>query len=196
MKGAYRAALACGVLPLAAGTSIFALWVVTRWEWLMPAGVFTLFLGLALFVVGALALARFCWLGLRMPEPPPGFWRATAIAAALLLSNFPAAGTIIWKVGDLYSRYTVVVRNESGRALEDVRISGGGCEAVFGTIAPGEEERRSFLIQHDGQLEIHADGLGRQTIVGYVTNSMGGHTTVTVHPDGTVTTTDRPRSPP
>ncbi len=181
----------CGASPLVAGVSVFLLWVLTRRDWLMGAGLFVLFVGLALFAVGTLALARFCWLALRAGEPPPGFWRSTAFAAALLLSNFPAAGAIIWKVDDLYTRYTVVVRNATGNTLEDVRVSGGGCEAVFGAIAPGDEARRSFLIQHDGQLEIHADGLRRQTIVGYVTNSLGGHTTVTVHPGGAVTAEDR-----
>ncbi|HEX5138280.1 MAG TPA: hypothetical protein VFY93_14995 [Planctomycetota bacterium] len=191
MKGAYRAAIVCGLLPLVVGTSIFLLWVVTRWEWLMGAGLFALFFGLALFAVGVLALARYCWVALRMPEPPPRPWLKAALAAILLLSNFPAAGTIIWKVDDLCSRYTVVVRNGTGAAIEDVRVSGGGCEAVFGAIAPGDEVRRSFLIQCDGTLEIRAQGLARQPISGYVTNGLGGHTTVTVHPDGTVTAEDR-----
>jgi hypothetical protein len=153
----------------------------------MAAGVFMLFAGLALFAVGAVALARYCWLALRAPEPPPRLWRSTALAAALLLVNFPAAGTIIWKVGDLYSGYTVVVRNDSGKALEDVRVSGGGCEEVLGRIAAGGEERCSLLIRRDGHLEIRAAGLAPQPIRDYVTSGLGGHTTATVHPGGTVT---------
>jgi hypothetical protein len=191
VKGAYRVALACGALPLVAGIAVFLLWIPTRWEWLMGAGVLVLVVGVALFAVGTLALARFCWLALRMPEPPPRFWRSTAFAAALLLSNFPAAGAVIWKASDLHSRYTVVVRNATGSALQDARVVGGGCEEVFGAIAPAGEARRSFLIRHDGVLELRAAGIAPRAISGYVTNGMGGHTTVTVHPNGVVTAEHR-----
>jgi len=190
VKGAYRSAIVCALLPLIAGTSIFALWVPTRWEWLMAAGFVVLGLGLALFAVGTLALARYCWLALCAPELPPRFWGLAALAAALLVVNFPAAGLIVWKVDELHSRYTVVVRNDSGKPLEDVRVSGGGCEEILGTIAAGDERRCSFLVRRDGHLEVRAAGLAPQPISGYVTNGLGGHTTATVHPDGSVTAED------
>lgn len=157
----------------------------------MGAGVLVLGLGLALFAVGAIALARYCWVALRAPELPPRFWGSTALAATLLAANFPAAGLIVWKVDELYTRYTVVVRNDGGKPLEDVRVSGGGCEEILGTIAPGDEKRCSFQVRHDGCLEVSAAGLPRHTISGYVTNGVGGHTTATVHPDGSVTAVDR-----
>jgi amino acid transporter len=186
VKASYRVALVCGALPLVAGTSIFALWLATRWEWLMAVGAFALFLGLALFAVGALALARYCWLALRMPEPPPRFWTATAVAAALLLSNFPVAGLILRKVFDLESRYTVVVRNESREPRESVHVMGRDRVYVdFGTVPPGGAATRWFRIRHEGPLELH-DASGTTTIDGYVTAGQGGRAIVTIRPDGEV----------
>jgi hypothetical protein len=191
VKGAYRVALLCGTVPLVVGLSVFLLWLLTRADGLMLLGVFVLFGGLAFFAVGVLALGRYCWLAFRESRLPARFWAATIACALLLLSNFPAAGAIMYAADALHSRYTVVVRNESGRPLEDVRVTGGGCEVVFGLIAPGDDEQRSFWIQHDGVLRIRADGLAEQPISGYVTNGMGGRTTVTVRADGTVAAVDR-----
>lgn len=189
MKGAYRVALLCGALPLVAGTSIFALWVVTRSELLMAAGALLLFVGLALFAVGVVALGRYCWLALRMSEPPPRFWPATALAAALLLSNFPAAGLILLKVADLESRYTVVVRNESQDPLEGVHVAGGErVYAAFGSIPTGQTMTRSFRIRHEGALELHAGG-GTTTIDGYVSADEEATAFVTIGPGGGVSVT-------
>ena len=70
MNRVYRVALICGAAPLLIGVSIFILWLITRWDWLMMAGIFTLYGGVAIFVVGVLALARFCWLAFRTPGFP------------------------------------------------------------------------------------------------------------------------------
>jgi hypothetical protein len=186
VKGAYRAALACGALPLVTGASIFGLWVVTRREWLMVAGVFTLFVGLALFVVGALALARYAWLALRMAEPPVGFWVSAALAAGLLLSNFPAAGLIVWKVADLESTYTVVVRNESGAPLRGLHVAvGEHTYASFAPIPAGASATRTFRIRREGSLELHTAG-GPRTIDPYVSAGFGATAFVTFAFDGGV----------
>jgi hypothetical protein len=195
MNPAYRVALICGALPLLTGVSIFLLWLVTRWEWLMFAGVFTLYGGLAVFCIGALALARFCWLAFRTPEQPRRrLWLSTLGCAALLLSNFPVAVGIVSSVLQIETRYTVTVRNGSPQPLSGVRVFGGGCEADFGTIPPGGSVRRSFWIQHDDQLEFRALSgatMHAETIDGYVTNSLGGNTTVVLNPDATVSVSNR-----
>jgi hypothetical protein len=186
VKASYRVALACAALPLVTGTSVFLLWLLTRSDVLVAAGLFTLFGGLALFAVGVLALARFCWLGLRMPEPPPRFWASTALAAVLLLSNFPAAGLILWKVADLESRYTVVVRNGTASTLEGLHVAGGGhAYAAFGPIPPGVSASRAFRIRHEGELDLHTDR-GASRIDGYVTANDSATAFVTVGPDGEV----------
>ena len=42
MNRAYWVALICGAIPLVAGVSIFLLWLMTRWDGLMAAGIYTL----------------------------------------------------------------------------------------------------------------------------------------------------------
>jgi hypothetical protein len=195
MNRSYRLALICGALPLLGGISIFLLWLISRWEWLMLAGVFTLYGGVAVFCVGVFALARFCWSAFRTPElPRQRLWLSTLGCAALLLSNFPVAGGIIYGALRIETQYTVMVRNGSQHPLNGVRVFGGGCEADFGTIPPGGSVRRSFWIQHDDQLEFRAVSgatMHAETIDGYVTNSLGGHTTVVLNPDATVSVSNR-----
>lgn len=195
MNRAYRIALICGALPLLVGVSLFLLWLIARWDWLMIAGIFTLYGGVAIFFIGAIALARFCWLAFRSPElPRRRLWLSTLGCAALLLSNFAVAGGITASVIAIETRYTVIVHNTSQQPLSGVRVFGGGCEADFGTIPPGGVVRRSFWIQHDGELEFRAVSgatTHSKTIDGYVTNNMGGHTTVTINPDGTISVSNK-----
>ncbi|MFI5458362.1 MAG: hypothetical protein ACHRXM_23275 [Isosphaerales bacterium] len=195
MNRAYRVALICGAVPLVFGVSIFLLWLITHWDWLMMAGIFTLYSGLVIFAVGVIALARFHWLALRTPDVLRRRLRlATLVCAGLLLANLLIAGAIIATVVATQTAYTVAVHNTSPQPLDRVRVFGGGCDASFGSIPPQNVARRSFWIQHDGELEFQAvSGTTSyaKTIDGYVTNSVGGHTTVTINPDGTISVTNK-----
>ena len=190
MNRAYRLALVCGAFPLLIGVSIFVLWLITRWDWLMMAGIFTFYGGVAVFLVGVLALAHYCWLAFRMPNiPRRRLWLSTLACAGLLLLNFPVAGGIAAAAIAIETCYTVVVHNASHQPLENVRVFGGGCDAHLGAIPPGSTVRQSFWIKHEGELEFRALGgttSYEKTIDGYVTNSMGGHTTVTINANGTI----------
>ena len=190
MNRAYRLALVCGAFPLLIGVSIFVLWLITRWDWLMMAGICTLYGGVAIFLVGVLAIARFCWLAFRTPNlPRRRLWLSTLACAGLLLLNFPVAGGITAAAIAIETRYTVVVHNGSQQPLDGVRVFGGGCDESLGSIPPGGIARQSFWIQHDGELKFRAlsgTTIHAKTIDGYVTNGMGGHTTVTINPDGTI----------
>ena len=190
MNRAYRVALISGALPLLVGVSLFTLWIITRWDWLIMAGVFALYGGVAIFCVGAVALARFCWLAFSTPElPRRRLWISTLGCAALLLSNFAVAGCITVTAIVIETRYTVIVHNASEQPLSGVRVFGGGCEVDFGTIPPDGVVRRSSWIQHDGELEFRAlrgATTYKKTIDGYVTGNMGGNLTVTINPDDTI----------
>jgi hypothetical protein len=105
MNRSYRAAILCGAVPLLTGISIFLLWLATRWEWLMVAGLLTLYGGVFFFVTGVMALANYCWIALRMPElPKRRVWRLTLACTLLLFSNFAVAGGIIKIVVSLAGR--------------------------------------------------------------------------------------------
>jgi hypothetical protein len=195
MSRTYRIATICGATPLLVGVVIFLLWLVTRWDWLMAAGMFTIYGGVAMLLFGAIALVRFCWLALGTPDfPRRRLWVSAVWCAALLLSNFPVAAAIVVGAVSIETRYVVTVHNSSSRPLTDVRVSGGGCEVDFGTVAPGVTVRRSFWVRCDGTLVFHAaSGFTRynETIDGYVTNGMGGNASVTVGPEGTISVADK-----
>ena len=190
MNRAFRIALICGVLPLLVGVSLFLVWLITRWDWLMMAGIITLYAGVAVFFIGAIALVRFCWLAFRTPDlPRRRLWLSTLGCAALLLLNFPVAGGITASAISIVTRYTVIVKNTSQQPFSNVLVFGGGCKADFGTIPPGGVVQRSFWIQHDGELALSAvsgSTTHSKIIDGYVTNSSGSRTTVTINSDGTI----------
>jgi hypothetical protein len=192
MNRAYRNAVICGAVPLIVGVSVFLLWLVTRWDQLMMAGVATLYAGSFMLLVGVLELARYGWLGLKTPEFPHRKLRRTALgAAALLLLNPPVAAGLVYTAVFIETLYTVVVDNQTQRPLTGVRIFGSGnCDESIGTIAPGGKARRSFQIECEGALNFNATGgstIYTGIIDGYVTSNMGGHTVVTVNADGTLT---------
>ena len=52
----FRASLACGLGPLLLGTSIFLLYLLVRWRWLVAAGIATIFGGVLSFGFGVVFL--------------------------------------------------------------------------------------------------------------------------------------------
>lgn len=191
---AYRVALACGALPLVAGTSIFLLWLVFRWEWLVNAGGVTIGIGSFLFVLGTIVLTGFSVQTRRCPELPRRRVRRMTIGAALLLlANFPVAGGIVAASLAVVSCYTVVVENHSPSSLEAVSISGGGCKVDFGHLSPGGSRRRWFWVRHDGQLILRAasvDTIIKRTVDGYVTNGLGAYRKITIEPGAVISVAD------
>src|ERR1035437_8980677 len=61
MSRLLKAAILCGAVPLFVGTLIYAGWRLTRWDWLMDAGCYTIYVGALVFVVGAVCLLRYLW---------------------------------------------------------------------------------------------------------------------------------------
>lgn len=185
----YRVAFVCGAAPLLAGISVFLLWLLTRWGPLMVTGVLTICAGFGAFVMGCIALAIYCWRGLRSRDSNRRpVWLPTFVCAGLLLVNFPVAFGIVEAVIDVEMRYVVVIHNASGQPLDDVRVFGGGCDESFGSLAPGKTVRRRLRFRTDGDLQFRAVS-GTTTLeanAGYVTRDLAGAPTITVEPDGTV----------
>ena len=138
MKASLKVALFLGVAPLVTGMVIFAAWVLSRAEWLMAAGVITIYVGMCAVAVGAVCLAVYLWQS----------WRSKAIARrrlvcqaiavlGLFLANFLAAGGAAFAAIVIDTRYTVSVTNQTNVPLESARIEGGGVDVPLGIIAPG-----------------------------------------------------------
>jgi len=160
----------------------------------MFAGFITIYAGVACVFVGAIALGLHVWLLRRSTEQNRAQKQyIPLVCAAVLLVNFPVAGGIVFSAIAIETRYTVVVENASSQPLEGVRITGGGCEASLDAIAPGSTKRCSFYVQHDDELTlscVRGTTQPSHTIDGYITNGMGGYTSVTVNADGTVSVTN------
>jgi hypothetical protein len=197
MRRAYQIALFCGAFPLTCGTLVFLLWLVTRWDWLMTAGIVTIIGGLQVFLIGNIALAWYRGLALRSPEVTPRQLRFRTLAAVgLLLSNFPLAVGYAVAANAVITCHTVVVHNASRQPLDNVRVVGGGCDVGFGKVQPGESIRRAFWIRRKGELVLIADfGGSRHTemVDGYVSSDIGGSKEVTVNSNGTIGVLDTTR---
>jgi len=195
MRTSLKCALLFGIAPLVSGTAIFVAWAVSRADWLMGAGITTIYAGMCSVALGAACLAVYLWKSwrLRTIRRSRLAWQATAVIA-LFLANFIAAGAAILGAMVIESRYTVLIANQSDAPLESVSIEGGGVEINLDVIAPGATAKRSFWIEHDGELVLkgsHTFGKIEATIDGYVTNGLGGDKVVVLGADGTVDVKDR-----
>jgi hypothetical protein len=183
-----RIAWFCGACPLLVGISIFVLWLITHWQWLMMAGLITICGGIALIAIGMIALVYGRWNDpLALAWHGKRFWMGTIGCVMLMSSNIPVAAGLVTVVVALETRYTVVVCNASQQPLEKIHIFGGGVDRKLDAIASGKNARCSFWVHGDGPLEMDCC-LGSTThsgiIDGYVTGNMGGRTVVTVQDDG------------
>ncbi len=119
MHRSLQVAKICGALPLVAGPLIFAVWLPTRWEWLVPAGILVLYAGVLLFLIGTVALARFAIVAFReQNNRGKQTWRSIVSCSVLLLSNFVVAGGIISAVIVIQTSYVVMIQNRSPAPIE------------------------------------------------------------------------------
>jgi hypothetical protein len=179
----WRAAIFCGVMPMAAGTAIFLSWLLVRWDWLMMAGILTIIVGAGVVLTGLVFLGIHALQARRLQ--PSGRWGVRTLAVAvLLLANFPLAGAYTWGAVWVVTRYTVTITNGGVRTADRVIVTGPGVSADLGAIAPGASRRASFHFAGDGPLELEArygPTISRSTILGYVTTHQGGNQTMTFH---------------
>ena len=99
IKSTYKIAFLCGFIPFILGISIFLLWLVSRWEILMFAGILNIYAGICAFIIGALCLGYHFIMSLIHIKPlQQGFWISNIACLSLLCSNFIAAGLIIFYV--------------------------------------------------------------------------------------------------
>ncbi len=190
MPLSYRIAFFCGALPLCSGVSVFALWCLTRWDWLVLAGFWVIGVGLIFVMVGLTALLRFWTLSGKAASHSQSHNRwATAICLATLLSNFPAAIAIVVAVSLILRMSTVFVRNETAHTVNQVRVFGGGVDEWIGAVRPGEVAEESFWIWEEGVLELSIQRAGvteNEVLIEQVDEISAARTTVTIHSDGSI----------
>ena len=195
MRTSLKCALFFGIAPLVTGIAIFLGWALSRADWLMAAGVVTIYVGRCSVAVGAACLAIYLWKSWRSRTVRRRrlAWQATAVVV-LFLANFIVAGAAVSWAMVIDSRYTVFVANQSDAPLESVRIEGGGVDISLGTVEPGKIVKRSFWIRHEGKLVltgIHGTERIEATVDGYVSNSLGGDKAVVLGENGVVSSRDQ-----
>ena len=195
MNRLLRLAFLCGITPLTVGVAVFLTWWLTRWHWLMAAGIATLYGGLLLACIGTICLVAFAWTSVRgRPASRRQTIRQALPVAGVLAVNVPVAVGIIAAAIYLETRYIVTIVNDSPAAVDSFVVSGGGVSVDFGPVPPKSKTHRSFFIKSDGTLM----GIGKQDsrsikvfIDSYVTNNLGGNKLVKIKPDGTLEVTDK-----
>lgn len=186
----YRTAILCGAIPLATGTTIFLLWLMTHWPWLMPAGIVTIYLGVPLVFFGIMTMTEYWASATNSGIPRRTRILRVLLCLGLLLVNFPAAYGIVLAVNDIQTSYRVTIRNNSSKPLENVELLGPGCEEQIGTVLPRKTVRRKLRFQGEGPLILCAVSEGQKhhvTLHGYITSALGGSSEVTVNRDGALT---------
>lgn len=142
-----KIAIACGAIPLLAGTAIYFTWRLTQLDVMMLLGMLNIFVGLTLFVVGIGCLiyqAHREWSAGRSVST-----RRNAFVAALLLVNFPAAGVYGMSAIDVMSRFTVRIVNDSGGDIDSLEVKGAGFNREVGPMQAGDRTR--FYIRNFGE---------------------------------------------
>jgi hypothetical protein len=89
------AVLCCGLTPLAVGFSILLGYFVTHSAFFPPLGFAWLFVGTLIVIIGAVLLLVYLVQALRSRQSVSRTLVECFLLAALLLSNFPAAGLCI-----------------------------------------------------------------------------------------------------
>ncbi len=175
----------CGLAPLLTGIAVFRVWEKTRWMPLMTAGVAIIALGVIVTVAGGVFFARD-----RRSQTAwnPASRARAALAVGLLVACYPTALWLTLEAAEIYTSYTVEIRNESPETLTSCRLVTTRIDEELGPIAPGESATRRLSIQTDGELRCLArtsTGTRHRILVeGYVTLNLGGDARLTFGEQG------------
>ena len=123
--------------------------------------------------------------------------RRGRVATLVLAANLPAAAFAVWAATGVMTSFTVTVRNESPRALEEVRVTGPGLQERIGRLDPGRSATVRVRPDGPGLLDVDwagADGRESAAVETYVTSGLEGHVEVTVAAQGAPVVLEFPRA--
>ena len=184
----YPWVLLCAAGPLVTGVGIFITWLALRWDGLMTAGLITILAGMLSVLFGTALLKGYVWMNRaedgRLPKPHR---KRVAVAAALLLLNFPAAFLCASTALRIYTTYYVTVSNQTATTVNNFAVYVDGRPNELGPISPGRSAEFSFVPRSDGQVTYTMTSAGQQSagmVIGYVTPGFGSSHTVRITPTG------------
>lgn len=163
----------------------------------MLVGIFTIYAGFAIVVIGMFCVGIYVWREWRRTHS----WRAglnlqSLKAAGLLLANFPVAAAIVLTVIHLETTFFITARNLSNKTMHTFKLTAPGVDVELGPIKPGQKKKTSFQFDGDGTLRFSAVQDERQiegTVEDYVTNGMGGRKIIEIHDGGQYAILDKKR---
>ena len=142
-----KLAIACAGIPLTVGTSIYLLWRMTSWTSLELAGVWTIGIGICLFLIGSLLLlSEFVF-----SKSSRRNWVRKLAIGILLLANFPAALFFVVSAVEVSNRtrYLIeVVNNTEHDVASFLVISDKGKKAI-GPIAVGSSAKTEIQVSRN-----------------------------------------------
>ena len=130
--------LACGLIPLGIGTTVFVLYLIFRTEDIALYGFLTILVGCCLAFVGFACAGVYLYQSRRAAVEDAALARRRAgIDLAVIAANFPLAFGMAWRGLWLMSRVTITVQNRDAVAVEEVLVETdyGGTHHL-GTIGP------------------------------------------------------------
>lgn len=187
MTRSYKIAVACGVLPLLAGTITFGAWLATDSDALMLVGISVILVGLGLFVAGAIALRRFV---VSAKKAAVSYVRRTVIVAAILVLNFPLALAYMAIADTMVTGIFVTIANDFSGPIRNLVVTDPrGATFPVENIEPGSRHSSCFDFSGEGTVKFSmtASGLAHSGIlIGYITPSMGLRAELRLTADGEV----------
>ncbi|MFO0388710.1 MAG: hypothetical protein ACK502_03195 [Alphaproteobacteria bacterium] len=186
----FKIAKHCALVPMVMGLTVFALWLVTRFDILMFAGVLVILLGVLLSFVGMVALFLAKIHAVRNNKP---YKRACLRHGLLLLINFPLALGIIACADYLLSRYVVNIVNHSPHNVEKLEfIDPAGNVDAIEKIPAGASIQTSHHFIGESSIEYNMvldSAASSGMLIGYVSGGMGGSASMVIEADGKVSVT-------
>lgn len=166
----------CWFLPLFFGVFIFLGWVITKYDYLMVAGIYNIYLGIILTIIGL--MIGIIKLIINKVNNKKTENKKILVLTILLLSNIPIAFGILYSAIIINTGYTTKIINQTDYLIDNCLIVGGGIEKNIGRIKPNEEKTKTVWFKKDGTLDFVYQLNENKKVIkieGYVTRSMGGY---------------------
>ncbi len=185
MNQFHKIALWCGLTPLAIGTVVYISWFILRYEWLMLAGMFTLFSGFALFGAGIICISIYFYKA--KANSLPGYKRKSIITTAILLVNLPVAAVMLVLAYHEISSSNITIANVSKYTIKNLYLTDGLRRYYIDNIPAQDSRSRSILFEIEGEILYNYSINGKYhtgIIIGYVTSGMGATVVMTITESG------------
>ncbi len=191
-KNFYVIALA----PIVIGIIILWVWYVTRITWMPFAGIALLYIAVPLNLVSLIVLiSRYISKTLKTVFRDRSLKKQYLAVIFLLVLNYPVAGFCFYTGWWISNEVEIKVVNQSPVPLEEIKIIGPrNNEFAFPDVAINETTTKTFHPGGEGSVEIEFTAHQkkfRHMALGYITDGMGGSSTIVVDKEFAVTVQEK-----